>query len=449
MAGEHTIEIGQFEIRDPVTNLYLGSHLFWVMRDSSGAVVREMHGLATDSLGNAKVFGGPLNSSDTIEMYDVTRSGMLSDQLRNVFTSGSFFSESSRSTIGSTFIGSEAEVLARWAQATAILEVFNRLNIDYGPLTGIGNYNSNSVARYVGQLMGFDVPPPLRASGVEPSVPGWKKDLMAKVVDGILDDMARLEKEMGRPLNAEELQRYVDVIEAAQGLTSDCFPAGTPILLQCGKTLPIDEVDVGDVVLSYDATGTLVPGRVTRTFRNEVSHLLDVHGLKVTPGHATLCGDGMFKGRHVPIIDILLSDGALERADGSLIRMAINAPVGSVADAFVKVAVAATPEDMRNDTLTDGEMRVGTLLFDREGVPVSVLDCLTVEGYAFDPKTGLVSKPGAASALLVRQAAPARGLYPDPLARDAGGYSDGWGMGGQQAATDRGAAAAGGEVELI
>ena len=167
---------------------------------------------------------------------------------------------------------------------------------------------------------------------------------------------------------------------------NECFLAGSPIAMADGSTKPIESILPGDFVLSYDAGGALVPGRVTRTFRNEVAHLLDVHGLKVTPGHATLCGDGMFKGRHVPIIDILLSDGPLVQADGTLIRMAINAPVGSVADAFVKVAVALTPEDMKADTLTEGEMRVGTLLFDREGTPVSVLDCLTAEGYAFDPE---------------------------------------------------------------
>jgi hypothetical protein len=176
----------------------------------------------------------------------------------------------------------------------------------------------------------------------------------------------------------------------------DCFPAGTPVLLADGISKFIEDISSSDLVLSYDASGTLVPGRVTRTFRNEVSHLLDVHGLKVTPGHATLCGEGMFKGRHVPIIDILLSDGGLVQADGTLVRMAINAPVGSVPDAFVKVAVALTPEDMKADTLTEAEMRVGTLLFDREGTPISVLDCLNAEGYAFDPDTGLIAKPGEA-----------------------------------------------------
>jgi hypothetical protein len=190
-----------------------------------------------------------------------------------------------------------------------------------------------------------------------------------------------------------------DVIAIENGGLVDkerCFLAGTSILLSDGEVKSIEDVVFGDLVLSYDSSGALVPGRVTRTFRNEVSHLLDVHGLKVTPGHATLCGDGMFAGRHVPIIDILLSDGALVKADGTLIRMGSNAPVGSVADAFVQVAVARTPADMQNDILTEAEMRVGTLLFDREGTPISVLDCLTAEGYAFDPETGLIAKPGEA-----------------------------------------------------
>jgi hypothetical protein len=396
MAGDYTIEIGQFEIREPNTNLYIASHLFWVMRDSTGAVVREMHGLATGSDGIANTFGGPLNPSDTIAMYDVTRSAMLSDELRNVFGSGLFFSESGRSTISAAFIGSEEEVLAKWSQAAAIIAWVNQLEINYGPGTVFGNYNSNSVARYVGQLLELDVGPPLRATGADPFVPGWRKDLMGKVVEGILDDMALQEKALGRPLNAAELQAYIQVIAAAEALTEDCFLAGTAILLPSGLNLLIEDVSVGDIVLSYDAIGQLVPGRVTRTFRKEVSHLLGVHGLKVTPGHATLCGDGMFKGRHVPIIDILLSDGALVQADGTLVRMAINAPVGSVADAFVKLSVAATPEDMQSDTLAEAEMRVGTLLFDREGTPISVLDCLTAEGYVFDPDTGLVAKPGEA-----------------------------------------------------
>jgi hypothetical protein len=186
------------------------------------------------------------------------------------------------------------------------------------------------------------------------------------------------------------------MVNALYRIGEECFLAGTEISLSSGGHKFVEDVVSGDVILSYDAAGALFSGRVTRTFRNEVSHLLDVHGLKVTPGHVTLCGSGMFAGRHVPVIDILLSDGALVTAEGGLVRMSINRPVGSVEDRMAKVLYALTVDDARSGQLRDGEMRVGTLLFDRDGVPVSVLDCLKAEGLVFDPETGLVAKPGAA-----------------------------------------------------
>lgn len=100
-----------------------------------------------------------------------------------------------------------------------------------------------------------------------------------------------------------------------------------------------------------------------RALCKEVSHLFDIHGLKMS---------------------------------GWLIRMAINQPVGSTEDQMVKVLYALTADEARSGQLHEGEMRVGTLLFDRDGMPVSVLDCLTAGGYAFDPVTGLVAKPGEA-----------------------------------------------------
>ncbi len=86
------------------------------------------------------------------------------------------------------------------------------------------------------------------------------------------------------------------------------------------------------MVLSPDKTGTLVPARVTRTFVNDVAHVLDFHGTGVTPGHVFLCGAGRFQGRHVPLIDILRNDGAVVRQDGSLMRASTGCAVGSDAD---------------------------------------------------------------------------------------------------------------------
>jgi hypothetical protein len=56
----------------------------------------------------------------------------------------------------------------------------------------------------------------------------------------------------------------------------------------------------------------------------------------------------------------------------------------------------ASPDDLPRWNAAEGEMRAGTLLFDRDGVPVSVLQCLMAGGYAFDAGTGLIARPGEA-----------------------------------------------------
>jgi hypothetical protein len=119
------------------------------------------------------------------------------------------------------------------------------------------------------------------------------------------------------------------------------------------------------MVLSPDKTGTLVPAPVTRTFVNDVAHVLDFHGTGVTPGHVFLCGAGRFKGRHVPLLDILRDDGAVVRQDGSLMRASTGCAVGSDADRLIEV-VAADVSTVR--------LRVGTRVAGETGeVTVSAL----------------------------------------------------------------------------
>jgi len=119
------------------------------------------------------------------------------------------------------------------------------------------------------------------------------------------------------------------------GNDSQCFMAGTPIDMWDGTQKSIEDIQPNDIVTSYDAKGLLVPGRVTKTFRNCVVLVLDVFGLMVTPGHVTLCGDGKFDGAHVPIIAILRSDGALVCKDGAKIRATTGCPVGSELDQLI------------------------------------------------------------------------------------------------------------------
>jgi hypothetical protein len=137
-----------------------------------------------------------------------------------------------------------------------------------------------------------------------------------------------------------------------------CFLPHTPITLADGTTKPVEAVRPDDMVLSPDKTGALVPARVTRTFVNDVAHVLDFHGTGVTPGHAFLCGAGRFKGRHVPLLDILRDDGAVVRQDGSLMRASTGCAVGSDGDRRIEVVAADG---------TRGRLRAGTRVAEETG----------------------------------------------------------------------------------
>ena len=174
-----------------------------------------------------------------------------------------------------------------------------------------------------------------------------------------------------------------------------CFAAGTQIDMADGTTKSIETIQVGDEVMAYDpeaeaGRGGLKPARVTRTMVNQVPHLLDFHGVKVTPGHATLCGDGPNEGNHIPLMDILLADGAVVNRDGELVRAATNLPVGSEGDQFVEVAYLTSKSQK---TYFRGRMRAGTLTLDAKGKTHRVLDALNREGYRLLPD-GLIAKDG-------------------------------------------------------
>jgi len=154
-----------------------------------------------------------------------------------------------------------------------------------------------------------------------------------------------------------------------------CFIAGTPIDLPGGAFVPIEQIRMGDIVVCYDErenSGRGMPrlGKVTALRRDTAAFVLDFHGLGITPGHVTLCGDGPHEGRHMPIIDILRSDGAVVTREGELIRAATNCPVGSLEDRFVEVwAVGAGDgeDSVVPRVMERGLVRAGTriLLADR------------------------------------------------------------------------------------
>src|SRR5262249_5705774 len=61
------------------------------------------------------------------------------------------------------------------------------------------------------------------------------------------------------------------------GGNCQCFVAGTAITMADGSQKPIEQIEVGDQVLSFDMdTRTMVPGRVVRLFENhDVAELVE------------------------------------------------------------------------------------------------------------------------------------------------------------------------------
>ena len=171
----------------------------------------------------------------------------------------------------------------------------------------------------------------------------------------------------------------------------ECFLAGTPISLWGQTTKPIEEIIPGDEVTSYDAAGNLIPGKVTRIFRNQAKHILDVFGLHVTPGHVTFCGDGKFDSQHVPMIDILRSDGALVKEDGTKVRACTNEPLGSAKDQMIWAITGDRLADGRLKIRDRGQIRLGTRFITDDGYEVSVADLIHGAGAVVTPD-GLIQQ---------------------------------------------------------
>jgi hypothetical protein len=162
--------------------------------------------------------------------------------------------------------------------------------------------------------------------------------------------------------------------------SDECFLAGTMISMWDGTRKPIEQIRAGDIVVSYDKDGNRKPGRVTRTMTGDAKQILDVHGMMVTPGHATLCGDGRFAGRHVPILDILRSDGALVREDGTKIRAGTGCPLGTMGDRMIAAISGILDPDGSVQITGAGRIRAGTRLIKADGEDVSVLDLILKTG---------------------------------------------------------------------
>ena len=121
-----------------------------------------------------------------------------------------------------------------------------------------------------------------------------------------------------------------------------------------------NQMQVNDWVVSHDKLGRMQPGRVSRTMTNTATHILDFWDTGVTPGHAYYCFDGPFKDGYAPIMDILRTDTAVKRSDGTTFRAATNCDVGSIGDRMIHAAATFKKPDGSWTKPKPGQIRFGT-----------------------------------------------------------------------------------------
>ena len=160
-----------------------------------------------------------------------------------------------------------------------------------------------------------------------------------------------------------------------------CFAAGTMITLADGSKKPIEDILPDDWVMSFNPeTGETVPARVTRTFTNDVKILLNFFGTFVTPGHVYYCAGGRFEGGFVTLIDILRDDGAVQDAEGNLIRACTGATVGGELDRFVEVVTADPQPDGALKVRETGRLRAGSRVILDDGRDFALADIIAAGG---------------------------------------------------------------------
>lgn len=134
------------------------------------------------------------------------------------------------------------------------------------------------------------------------------------------------------PYRAGVFQTYLQACDA-QAITSnlmpspslnirvECFIAGTPVTMADGSTKPIEKVETGDLVLSFDeTTHALVPARVQRTVvRRAADHLVSVNGeLIATDNHPFRTARGWVRAEALRVGDTLVR--VLDTGAGSAAR---------------------------------------------------------------------------------------------------------------------------------
>jgi hypothetical protein len=154
---------------------------------------------------------------------------------------------------------------------------------------------------------------------------------LAREYEGLVADQLKLtdESDPDRP----RATRDVDGVDQWKADWTDtyCFVAGTRILVEEGSGadgyIPIEQIEVGQIVRSFQKGGSLVSGKVIRLFKNCANELIEltpvgdkhllgssVESTVATPGHVFLNEFGEFER----VDSIIARGGSLVHFDGEL-----------------------------------------------------------------------------------------------------------------------------------
>lgn len=236
-------------------------------------------------------------------------------------------------TIASREFADVREAEAYWQAILDFSVDLGLANINYSivpsPLNNAAN--SNSAAALVMEILGID-PNKLNTVLI---APGFRTDLTAKGIKS---------PEYYKKL-AEAILKSMVPIPTPAPRNAECFPAGTPISLPDGSSLPIERICVGDVVLAFDpdanhGRGELRPSKVARLYQNTTNEWIRLHWaeggeakeLVVTPGHHFLSKSGKFLQ-----ISSMLEHGrtTIVLASGELLEVAADRILHSPASAYL------------------------------------------------------------------------------------------------------------------
>lgn len=159
-----------------------------------------------------------------------------------------------------------------------------------------------------------------------------------------------------------------------------------------GTEKPIEDVQVGDSVMAFDPAadnglGETVPKRVSRLYRNATDTIIDLRGLKVTPGHHVLSDNGEW----MTIAEVLRLDRCIvEDRNGqpTLVRARTGMVKGTAEDTPILIEFS-DPQTGRAQVI---RVRAGipSLYLANDDTWISIARYIAMNGMAITPDGNII-----------------------------------------------------------